>query len=650
MIQVMQREHKLRSYSLNAVCAEFLGEQKEDVHHSHITGLFNGSDDDRRRLAVYCRKDALLPMRLLEKKMTMFNYIEMSRVTGVPMSYLLSKGQQIKVVSQLYRKANSRGLLIPTYEPTGGGSDEVGYEGATVIEPKKGFYTLPIATLDFASLYPSIMIAHNLCYSTLVTNSSPEVSPGLVTKTPVNASFVKTEVKKGVLPEILEELLSARKKAKADLKAEKDPYKKAVLDGRQLALKVSANSVYGFTGATIGRLPCLEISGSVTAFGREMIEFTARWVESHYNIASGYPFDSEVIYGDTDSVMIKFGTKDRAQAMKWGLEAAEAISDEFIKPIKLEFEKVYDPYLLISKKRYAGLFFTKPDKWDRLDTKGLESVRRDNCPLVKFVITTVLRMLLIDRNVEGAISYVQDMVGKLVRNELDMSLLVITKAFSKPEYVNPQAHTELVKKMHDRDPLTAPSIGDRVPYVMVKAVKGSKGFEQSEDPLYALENNLPLDWNYYLEKQLEKPLGRIFEPIIGDITRLLHGPHTASIVTPVPRGNAMKGTLLAFASKQARCLACKAVLPSSLGDVPVCRSCESKRSEIYQQKLAKHNELEATFNKTWTQCQACQGSVTQEILCASRDCPIFYMRTKAQVDLNENQKTLQRFYKGDLSW
>ncbi len=273
---VMTRDYKLRSYTLNSVCAHFLGEQKEDVHYSIITELQNGNDETRRRLAVYCLKDAYLPQRLMDKLMCVYNYMEMARVTGVPFNYLLTRGQQIKVVSQLYRKAREEGLLIPAYHVEG--TDEQ-YEGATVIDPEKGFYQMPIATLDFASLYPSIMMAHNLCYSTYLESKSIADSLGLVedvdyVKTPNNDYFVKEGLKKGLLPMILEDLLSARKKAKRDLKNETDPFKKGILDGRQLALKISANSVYGFTGATVGKLPLLAISSSVTAYGRSMIETT----------------------------------------------------------------------------------------------------------------------------------------------------------------------------------------------------------------------------------------------------------------------------------------------------------------------------------------------------------------------------------------
>lgn len=167
------------------------------------------------------------------------------------------------------------------------------------------------------------------------------LSDDQVNKTPTNSYFVKASVRKGLLPEILESLLTARKRAKADLKVETDPFKRSVLDGRQLALKISANSVYGFTGAQVGKLPCLEISSSVTAYGRTMIEFSKHEVETHFTIENGYENDAVVIYGDTDSVMVKFGVKSLERSMELGREAADFVSAKFVKPIKLEFEKVY---------------------------------------------------------------------------------------------------------------------------------------------------------------------------------------------------------------------------------------------------------------------------------------------------------------------
>merc|ERR550539_830466 len=307
LLLVLIRDYKLRSYTLNAVSYHFLQEQKEDVHHSVISDLQAGTSQTRRRLAVYCLKDAYLPLRLLDKLMCIINAMEMARVTGVPLSYLQTRGQQIKVVSQLLRRAMEQDLILPTHQSQAGDDN---YEGATVIDPIKGYYDVPIATLDFSSLYPSIMMAHNLCYTTLLQDGAVArlgLAADQYIRTPSGNLFVKSDLRKGLLPEILQDLLSARKKAKADLKKETDPFKKGVLDGRQLALKISANSVYGFTGAQGGKLPCLEISQSVTAFGRMMIDETKNEVEAKYTIANGYEHDAKVIYGDTDSVMVRFG-------------------------------------------------------------------------------------------------------------------------------------------------------------------------------------------------------------------------------------------------------------------------------------------------------------------------------------------------------
>lgn len=176
-------------------------------------------------------------------------------------------------------------------------------------------------------------------------------------KTPAGNFFVKSHLRKGLLPRVLDDLLAARKKAKNDLKNEKDPFRKMVLNGRQQALKISANSVYGFTGAMVGKLPCVQISQSVTSFGRQMIDETKATVERRREILlltkswflgifkkgafdGKCPVDAQVIYGDTDSVMVKFGVQSVAEAMELGKIGADEVSKIFVKPIKLEFEKV----------------------------------------------------------------------------------------------------------------------------------------------------------------------------------------------------------------------------------------------------------------------------------------------------------------------
>ncbi|KAK3263135.1 DNA polymerase delta catalytic subunit [Cymbomonas tetramitiformis] len=255
-----------------------------------------------------------------------------------------------------------------------------------------------------------------------------------------------------------------------------------------LALKLSANSVYGFTGATVGKLPCLAISASTTAFGRRMIDETRSFVLREYTVANGYPHDADVVYGDTDSVMVRFGCADVAEAMRLGALAADRVTTLFPAPVQLEFEKVYHPYLLMGKKRYAGLLWTRADSPDKLDTKGIETVRRDNCAFARNTIAGVLRRVLVLRDVPGSVEYVKGRIEELLTGRVDISELVITKGLTREvsEYATRAAHVELAAKRRRRHAATAPRVGDRVPYVILRGHKTSKTYELAEDPAQTL--------------------------------------------------------------------------------------------------------------------------------------------------------------------
>ena len=203
--------------------------------------------------------------------------------------------------------------------------------------------------------------------------------------------------------------------------------------------------------------------------------------------------------------------------------------------------QVYFPFLLMNKKRYAGLYWTKPDKYDKMDTKGIETVRRDNCALVRIVVDTCLRLILVDRSVAEAIAYTKGVISDLLQNKLDISMLVITKALGKSadaeDYKARQAHVELAERMRKRDAGSAPVVGDRVAYVIIEAAKGAPAYEKSEDPIFVLENSIPIDTRYYLDNQLKGPLTRLFEPIIDNPNSLFVGEHTRTII--VSGGRAM---------------------------------------------------------------------------------------------------------------
>lgn len=631
LLHIIRRDYKLRSYSLNSVSVHFLGEQKEDVPYSSMYSLQNESKTTRARIASYCLHDTYLPIKIMDKLNILINYTELSRATYVPIDFFSNRGAAIKVLSQIYRESSLCGYLIPDVEIT---NDSAPFEGGFVMDPLKGFYYDPIAVLDFSSLYPSIMISKNLCYTTLLTRKQYEEIGG--TKTPTDNYFCSSEVKEGLLPRILRNLLHTRKITKDLLKKEKDPALKKSLDGRQLALKICANSIYGFTGALAGNLPCVEISQSTTAFGRDMISLTKRLIEDHFNIKNGFEHDSQVIYGDTDSVMINFFEKDLHKVFELANAASVYVSERFEKPVSLEFEKAYSPYLLINKKRYAGLIYTNPDKPDKIDTKGIETVRRDNCELVKTVIENCLNKILLEKNLAGAQNYVKEMVRHIYLEKIDLSQLVISKTYTKNNYTSKQAHVELAEKLRKRG--VTVGIGDRIPYIIVKGDKKMAAYEKSEDPVYVLERNLPIDKEYYIEQQLMKPVQRLFEPIMDNVNSLFSGEHTRVIA----RGVTMSGPMNAFLTAKDSCVGCK-----KSGTI-LCTDCRINFKDHYLEILKTYTEKAQKFNACWKECQRCQGSLFNDVLCVNRVCPIFYMRTKVRNELDPLKKKIDKLK--DLRW
>lgn len=403
----------------------------------------------------------------------------------------------------------------------------------------------------------------------------------------------------------------------------------------------------------MGQLPCVAIASSVTSYGRFLLEKTKEFVEKTYTISNGYEHDAVVVYGDTDSVMVKFGTTTVEKTFPLALEAADKASEIFPDPILLEFEKVYFPYLLMNKKRYAGLMWTNQEKFDKMDTKGLETVRRDNCALVRDVIQTSLDKILIERDVKGAIDYVKSQISDLLQNKMDISHLVITKSLNKgaeyalglggkkEDYKMKQAHVELAARMRKRDAGSAPQMGDRVPYVIITGAKGAATFEKAEDPIYVLENNLAIDSKWYLSNQLSKPLTRIFEPIIDDVEKsLLQGDHTRKIFIPTP--SARKGSLMMFAVKTATCIGCKAAVEPTKGYL--CKHCLPRQAEIYLEKLALVREKEQAFAELWSAAQRIHNTIHTDIMCTGDGCACqFYRRKKVQADIRLAQEVLDKF-------
>jgi DNA polymerase delta subunit 1 len=517
MFQDIKREHKLESYSLNNVSKEFLKDQKIDMPVKEMFARFREGDADKLgEVADYCIKDTELPHRISEKLCLIQNLIEMAKATWVPLSYLSERGQQIKVFSQLARKARELGFMIPTMYSKATSDDK--YQGATVLDAQTGAYYAPITALDFASLYPSIMRAHNLCYSSLVIDPRYGNVPGVVYEQYGPYRFAQGV--SSLLPAILNELAAFRKKAKKLMAQSEGTPMEAVYNGQQLAYKISMNSIYGFTGASKGMLPCVAIASTVTMRGRQMIEETKNYVEEHFPGA-------KVRYGDTDSVMVEFDVQGRKgqEAIDYSWEQGELASEQcsklFKAPNDLELEKVYCPYFLYSKKRYAAKMYEKKAGRDgepsrvvfkKIDVKGLQVVRRDTCMYVRGVLKHLLDLVLNSEDPRPAIEFARTSAKALLKGKVDSKELMMSKQLGS-DYKTRVPHVEVRDKIKKRSPGSEPQQGDRVAFLITK-VPGLL-CDKAEDPSWVVDNKIPLDYVYYFEHQLVKPVCDLLEPLVG---------------------------------------------------------------------------------------------------------------------------------------
>ena len=542
MFHEVKKGYKLDSYKLNEVSKLYLGDQKIDMSPKEMFARYKEGDPQKLgEVAEYCIKDTLLPHKLLKKLCTLLNLLEMAKATWVPLCFLVERGQQIKVFSQLTKKARELGYMVPTIKY--GALPEEPYEGATVLEAQKGAYYTPITALDFEALYPSIMMAHNLCYSTYVMDERRYGNvPGVTYETfKIGEKTYKfAQGVESLLPAILLELKQFRKKAKRDM-ANATGSMKEVYNGKQLAYKVSMNSVYGFTGAGKGILPCVPIASTTTCRGRGMIEETKNYVEANFPGA-------KVRYGDTDSVMVEFDvggrTGEDAVRYSWevGERAAEECSALFKKPNNLELEKVYWPYFLYSKKRYAAKLWTKGKDdqmhMDYIDIKGLQVVRRDNTPHVREVCKELLDVVLTSSDPGPPKELAKKRANELLSGEIPNEKLILSQSLSdtykikgdpvsitSPESVNiNQSHVQVVVKMRERKPGSEPQSGDRVPYLLTKTDDpNAKAFEKSEDPKYVEEHNIPVDYQYYFENKFLNPVCDLLDPLFENTKQEIFG-------------------------------------------------------------------------------------------------------------------------------
>lgn len=545
---------------------------KDDITPQDIFRLHCGDAKDRSMIGKYCIQDCELVLELYKKLEVFNNAMSMANVCSVPISYIFTRGQGIKIESLIFRECAKWNTLIqvmPSPKQRQGVEDsETGsstYEGAIVLEPEPGFYDTPIGVADFASLYPSTIVSENISHDSLVWvkdyiykdinvlepgklkslvwgsdkyDNLPDYEyvdidfdiliqkPGDTRKHP---DMVKAgrrvcryaqpfDGSKSTLPTIINQLLEQRKNTRNEAKKEKDTERLSLLDAKQLAYKLTANSLYGQLGSETFKVRLQHLAASVTGYGRKQLLF-ARDI-----ILKKFP-TSRIVYGDTDSLFIDFGdhgelkhasAKERRERIIEKTENMCKTVNQFLKqPHDFEFDKVFDPLLMFSKKRYAGNMYEDDAEHGVLKYMGIVLKRRDNAPIVKTIYSGALKKILNERDIVGATQFVKNMCMELVNGNISLSQLTITKSLSA-SYKDPTriAHKVLAERIAEREPGNAPTAGERVEYVYVRPRNGQQESklqgDRIETPSFIKANKLQPDYKFYIEHQISNPLSQLF--------------------------------------------------------------------------------------------------------------------------------------------
>jgi DNA polymerase zeta len=370
------------------------------------------------------------------------------------------------------------------------------------MEPKSNYYEYPVVVLDFQSLYPSIMIAYNYCYSTCLGRFDRETEKlGFFEQfnsfkenvklddliiSPNGLVYVNKNVRTSLLSLMLESLLNTRVMVKQAMKEIDSKTLLRILDSRQLGLKLLANVTYGYTAASFsGRMPCSDIADSIVETGRLILEKAIKTINSHPT------WNANVVYGDTDSIFIHFPNSSVDRAFKVGKEISEHITSQYPDPIFLKFEKVYRPCFLISKKRYVGMKYESPyEKYPQYEAKGIETVRRDGCPAVAKIMEKSLKIFFAKSDVSELKQYLLKQWTKILENRISVQDFIIAKEVklgsysSDGKHLPPGAYLSSNKLNVDQRDLT--EYKSRVPY-LITSKKDTTLCDAAQSPRYVVE-------------------------------------------------------------------------------------------------------------------------------------------------------------------
>ena len=474
--------------------AEYLGTKVEiaDIEAKDIYKYW--TKGERERVLRYARQDVLNTYFIVEELLPM--HYELAKLIRLPLDDVTRIGRGKQVDYLLLSEAHRIGEVAPNPLEV-----EESYEGAFVLEPAKGLHENVIC-LDFAAMYPSIMIAYNISPDTLINEECDDcyIAPEVGHKFRMSPD--------GFFRRILKMLIERRMKIKRRMK-ELDPrsHEYRLLDIKQSALKVLINSIYGYTGWTLARWYCRECAEATTAWGRHCIKKSIK-------IATDMKFN--VLYGDTDSLFIRKDALSLDELENEALKLIERLSKEL--PIQIEIDEYYTAIFFVEKKRYAGL-----TRDGRIVVKGLEVRRGDWCELAKKIQRAAIEIILKERNPEKALKYVKDVIEDIRRGKIPLEDYVIYKGLTKPpsKYESKQAHVKAALKAMEMG-IVYP-VGSKVGFVIVK---GAGSISDRAYPIELIEefdgetlsirtlagtDKRRIDKDYYIDHQVIPAILRILE-------------------------------------------------------------------------------------------------------------------------------------------
>ncbi|EGV60592.1 DNA-directed DNA polymerase alpha catalytic subunit pol1 [Yamadazyma tenuis] len=397
------------------------------------------------------------------------------------------------------------------------------FQGGLVFEPEKGLHKNCILVMDFNSLYPSIIQEFNICFTTVererynITHDEDKDLP----------SLPENDLQPGVLPKLLNTLVSRRREVKKLLKDPKNtPVERAQYDIKQQALKLTANSMYGCLGYVNSRFYAKPLAMLVTNKGREILMDTRQLAES---------IGLRVVYGDTDSVMIDTGVTELKEAIKTGNEFKAKVNERY-KILEIDIDNTYKAILLHAKKKYAAMDISFDKRTGKevtkLEVKGLDMRRREYCQLSKDISTFILNKVLLDADSEKALSeiyeYLEQMANRIKNNEIPMDKFKINTKLSKDptQYPNAKSMAQVQVALRMREQGKVVKAGSVITYVVTapvnesdtsSAVERARSFQETMNKAAGLRP----DPSFYLEKQIFAPVERLLERIDGiDMVRV----------------------------------------------------------------------------------------------------------------------------------